>query len=100
MGITISVQACRQEDTGILEEEEEEVESRAFSAHLVEPADEAQAARRRLRRVQTRGASGVVVIDLCCLGDATQQMVVRYGATEGQILARHLGNVKRFKGHD
>lgn len=60
--------------------------------HLVEPADEAQAARCRLRGVQTRGLPRVVVVDLGCLGDAVQQSLVRYGGTEGQILAHLLEN--------
>lgn len=75
----------------------DEVENGPISAHLVEPADEAQAACCCLRRVQARGASCVVVVDLCCLGDAVQQIVVRYGVTEGQILAHHLENIKRFE---
>lgn len=75
------------------------VENGPIPAHLVEPADEAQAARCCLRRVQTRGTSCVVVVDLCRLGDAVQQMVVRYGVTEGQILAHHLENIKKV-GHD
>lgn len=78
----------------------DEVEHGAISAHLVEPADEAQAARCCLRRVQTRGASCVVVVDLCCLGNAVQQLVVRYGLSEGQILAHHLENIKTVWGHD
>lgn len=60
------------------------------STHLVEPADEAQAARGRLGRVQTAGLSRVVVVDPRCLGDAVQQPLVRYGGAEGQILAHHL----------
>lgn len=59
-------------------------------AHLVEPADGAQAARGRLGRVQTAGLSRVVVVDPRCLGDAVQQSLVRYGGAEGQILAHHL----------
>lgn len=91
-GITISVQACRR-GVGRLHSRCDEADRSRVSAHLVEPAEEAQTARCCLGRVQTGGASCVVVVDLCCLGDAVQQMVVRYGGTEGQILAHHLENI-------
>lgn len=58
--------------------------------HLIKPAQETQAASRRLRRVQTGSDAGVVVVDLRCLGDRLQQLVVRYGRVEGQELADHL----------
>lgn len=91
MGITISVQACGPERSGhvyiLLGGGGERTHT---SAHLVEPADEAQAACGRLGGVQTPGLSRVVVVDPRCLGDAVQQLLVRYGGAEGQILAHHL----------
>lgn len=59
-------------------------------AHLVIPAEETEAAGRRLRCVETGGASGVVVVDLCCLGDTVQQLVVRHSGIESKVLAHHL----------
>lgn len=75
----------------------DEVENSRTSAHLVEPAEETQAACCCLGRVQTGRASRVVVVDLRCLGDAVQQMVVRYGAAEGQILANRLEDISKKK---
>lgn len=98
IGITISVQACgpeREVGTCLRSAWLRRRNGRTTSTHLVEPADEAQAARGRLGRVQTAGLSRVVVVDPRCLGDAVQQLLVRYGGAEGQILAHHLE--KRIK---
>lgn len=63
-----------------------------MSAHLVKPAEEAQAAGRCLRCVETGGASGVVVVDLCCLRDTVQQLEVGHRGIQSKMLADHLGN--------
>lgn len=69
---------------------------RSAPPHLVRPPEEAEAARRCLRYVETGGASGVVVVDLGCLGDAVQQLTVGHGGVEGERLAHHLGNIKNI----
>ncbi len=58
--------------------------------HLVIPAKETEAAGCCLRCVETGGASGVVVVNLRCLGDTVQQLVVRHIRVEREILAHHL----------
>lgn len=64
--------------------------ARSVLLHLVIPAEETEAARRCLRCVETGGASRVVVVDLRCLGDAVQQLVVRHSGIESEILAHLL----------
>lgn len=41
----------------------------------------------------------MVVVDLCRLGDAVQQLVVRHSGIEGKILAYHLENKTQFASH-
>lgn len=62
-------------------------------AHLVIPAEETEAAGRCLGCVETGGAPSVVVVDLHCLGDTVQQLVVRHSGIESEILAHHLENI-------
>lgn len=65
-------------------------------AHLIKPAQETKetkAAGRHLRCVEAGGNPGVVVVDLHCLGDTMQQLVVGHSGIESEILAHHLENI-------
>lgn len=59
-------------------------------AHLVVPAQEAQAAGGRLRRVEAGSAPGVVVVDPGRLRDAVEQLAFGGGGAEVQVLAHRL----------
>lgn len=64
--------------------------SPAGPAHLVVPAQEAQAAGGRLGRVETGSAPGVVVVDPGRLRDAVKQLAVGRGGAQVQVLAHGL----------
>lgn len=61
-----------------------------LETHLVVPAQEAQAAGGRLRRVETGSAPGVVVVDLGRLRDAVKQLAFGGGGAQVQVLAHGL----------
>lgn len=70
---------------------------RSVLPHLVSPAKETEAAGCCLRYVETGRTSSVVVVDLRCLGDTVQQLIVRHSGIESQILANHLEITKNNK---
>lgn len=62
----------------------------AVLPYLVKPAEETEAAGRRLRCVEAGSAPRVVVVNSCCLRDTVQQLVVWHSGIETKMLAHNL----------